>query len=478
MRNQISPPLIPTSVAILGILFLSLFSWAQDDMDPPDQKLEARIHRIYEHIEQQGRMSDEKIAALAKDKNTEKYLLQPGDTLWDVSVTLFGNGYFWPKVWQLNSDITNPHQIKPGKNLSFFPGSAVEGPTVKLEESSEESTMTKQVVKNLEEAYGDQTIDLPPSEEDQKPTLMQIPPSFPPLSGVESIGRFNSAGFAIEDASPRPRSSAVALTSFVSVEVPAEEGKLIAFDSEARTGILWDKVFVKMNRPTKPGATFVIFKEGSGLDAKGGYPIYDKGELTIVSLMNSENSVYEARVSRSISQIFVADRLRSGHITKFDLAPRGPVNDKVSAQIIGGEYQEDRKTFGINSVIYLNRGSADGLNVGEILEVFKSTLARKDGVPQLGQKLKVAKVKIVKITGYRATGVIVALSDLVYLGDFVGVVPREFTAGVSSTVFNSDRPDFQDEPGSEQISKSMNSNDETEPPARSEESIGEIEDPM
>ncbi len=40
-----------------------------------------------------------------------------GDTLWDVSHQYLENPYFWPKVWQYNPHIQNPHLIYPGDKV-------------------------------------------------------------------------------------------------------------------------------------------------------------------------------------------------------------------------------------------------------------------------------------------------------------------------------------------------------------------------
>ncbi len=40
-----------------------------------------------------------------------------GDTLWDVSQHYLENPYFWPKVWQYNPHIENPHLIYPGDKV-------------------------------------------------------------------------------------------------------------------------------------------------------------------------------------------------------------------------------------------------------------------------------------------------------------------------------------------------------------------------
>jgi hypothetical protein len=40
-----------------------------------------------------------------------------GDTLWDVSQQYLSNPFFWPKVWQYNPHVENPHLIYPGEQI-------------------------------------------------------------------------------------------------------------------------------------------------------------------------------------------------------------------------------------------------------------------------------------------------------------------------------------------------------------------------
>src|SRR3989304_8078555 len=56
-------------------------------------------------------------------KETEGvYTIKQGDTLWDISSRFLKNPFLWPKLWQRNSYITNPHWIYPGNpiRLSAF----------------------------------------------------------------------------------------------------------------------------------------------------------------------------------------------------------------------------------------------------------------------------------------------------------------------------------------------------------------------
>lgn len=47
------------------------------------------------------------------------YLVKKGDTLWDISALYLNSPWLWPRLWQVNPEIENPHLIYPGDKLSL-----------------------------------------------------------------------------------------------------------------------------------------------------------------------------------------------------------------------------------------------------------------------------------------------------------------------------------------------------------------------
>lgn len=67
---------------------------------------------------------------MSKDKRPQvpqEYLVEKGDTLWDVCDYYFGEPRKWPTIWALNPHITNPHWIYPGDILRLSAPTAVNG---------------------------------------------------------------------------------------------------------------------------------------------------------------------------------------------------------------------------------------------------------------------------------------------------------------------------------------------------------------
>ena len=55
-----------------------------------------------------------------KDGAPQTYSVVKGDTLWDISAMYLHNPWLWPRLWQVNPIIENPHLIYPGDKLSLM----------------------------------------------------------------------------------------------------------------------------------------------------------------------------------------------------------------------------------------------------------------------------------------------------------------------------------------------------------------------
>jgi LysM repeat protein len=50
----------------------------------------------------------------------ETYIVQKGDTLWDISTVFLRNPWHWPEIWYKNPQVDNPHLIYPGDELAII----------------------------------------------------------------------------------------------------------------------------------------------------------------------------------------------------------------------------------------------------------------------------------------------------------------------------------------------------------------------
>ncbi|WP_198301208.1 LysM peptidoglycan-binding domain-containing protein [Vibrio tarriae] len=64
--------------------------------------------------------ADEQTPLALKPNAPTTYTVVKGDTLWDISALYLDSPWLWPRLWQVNPEIDNPHLIYPGDKLTLF----------------------------------------------------------------------------------------------------------------------------------------------------------------------------------------------------------------------------------------------------------------------------------------------------------------------------------------------------------------------
>ncbi|AEX99767.1 LysM domain-containing protein [Oceanimonas sp. GK1] len=55
-----------------------------------------------------------------KPSHPDSYTVRQGDTLWDISARFLASPWQWPRLWQANPQLANPHRIYPGDRLTLI----------------------------------------------------------------------------------------------------------------------------------------------------------------------------------------------------------------------------------------------------------------------------------------------------------------------------------------------------------------------
>ena len=96
----------------------------------------ARAEEILSGISLNQPMAEERWLGLLGPKRDERYTVQQGDNLWTISQRTFGDPFLWRKLWAMNPDFANPHELEVGQVLAYYrqglPNSGFEIPLIKL----------------------------------------------------------------------------------------------------------------------------------------------------------------------------------------------------------------------------------------------------------------------------------------------------------------------------------------------------------
>jgi hypothetical protein len=227
------------------------------------------------------------------------YVIKKGDTLWDLSEKFLNDPFLWPRLWQSNQYITNPHWIYPGNPVRFHPFEEAKAPPAKPAEIKPPEVKPPAVgPPEIKPPEGKPEIARKPSEK-EKPAEAPVPPVIPPQAALrpEAIppGEERWAGFITKKDFPG-----------IGVVVEAKEpGRLIMAEG--------DIVYLafRTRDPIEIGERFTIFRispvithplTGESLGRK----VSILGECKIIG---AQDAMYTAQIFKSYRAIERGDRI-------------------------------------------------------------------------------------------------------------------------------------------------------------------------
>lgn len=403
----------------------------------PDLEYEARLYDIYVNYTS-AKTPEDQWRGLVGQRQDERYKIQKNDTLWDISRTLFGDGNYWPKIWSLNSAITNPHIIEPGNTIRFLLGDESGPPAFTVSENEAETetgagaTMSPQA-RNDESGNGDEP-DIPPPSRRYTPVLKNIPPSLPNWQDPDADGaQFDAAGISYGRRKIADLKDAIPLAAYITSTAPRPLGSVTEIETGFNLASALQYIYVRMMPGEgEVGDTYLsVINRGAVKANKNvvtqeflGYGIEVLGEVQLIEKVKSEKlekqgEVYRALVTKTVSPVQTGSSLIIGKIEGVDLSDKGPKVQTV-AQIIGGQFSAERKIYGPQSFAFLNRGMEDGISVGQVLPIRSNRKARDPKSAVLANIRSIGWLKIVKADERFSTAVILRAWEEIVTGDYTG----------------------------------------------------------
>ena len=269
-----------------------------------------------------------------------EYVVQVGDTLWDIAATFLRDPWFWPEIWYVNPDIVNPHLIYPGDvlGLVYIDGQSritnVRASTYRMSPEARVTPLTESVT--------------------------SIP--------YETVAAFLSSGIVLE------KKQAEDLPYFLDTR----GDHLIASAG--------NEIYVRGISADMPGTRFNVVHVGDELrDPDDNHLIGYQGLLIGEGKLRRGGDPATVALTDTNREVIEGDKLIPESVdVPLNFFPRAPSNaiDGRIISVVGGVTQ-----IGQHQVVVMNRGTNNGLAVGDVLTVFQSGRTVKD-------RFKGGKVKL------------------------------------------------------------------------------------
>ncbi len=285
----------------------------------------------------------------------DRHIVVPGDTLWDISSKFLKDPWRWPEIWGLNrEDVKNPHKIYPGD-------------VILLEDTPEG--------KRLRIASEKETVKLTPRNTHSTHNTTKLSPRI----------RVQQSGLAAIPSIP-----AAAIEPFLSQPLVIEEDGLeyapyLLGSSDSRVILSSGDTVYARDMIKEEGSAWQIFRPGHALrdpDHDGRILGYEATYLGNAKVTNFDE-ISTIKITRSVEEILKGDRLvPSAGIIFNNYAPHAPeipMNGRI-VSVYGGV-----RELGQGSIVALNKGIDDGMEMGHVLAVYRRSYAKslKDETVQL-----------------------------------------------------------------------------------------------
>ncbi len=249
---------------------------------------------------------------IVKSEEGYYYIIQKGDTLWDLSEKFSDTPWQWPDLWKENEQIKNPHLIYPGQKIRL-----------------------------LHRAWDD----------------------VPPVTAVEATP---------QEELPYYMYAGIDMVGFIRDPAVSPAGELFKVKGEKGLISENDLLFISKSEGVSflQGERYVIYRPM--LVPKDEQTEKSPGTrhllLGIVEITRIEEEFVLARVERSFRSILMGDKIMPFQPRSSKIIIKEGI-EGMTGKIIMSE--ENNVVFGQGDTVFIDKGTRDGIEVGQVYFVYE-----------------------------------------------------------------------------------------------------------
>ncbi len=273
-------------------------------------------------------------APVLQDGVPDRYEVQKGDTLWGIAGKFLKDPWRWPEVWRMNrDDIRNPHRIYPGDVIvldrsSGEPRLALERPTERASPRVRASPLDAQAIPSI-----------PPGD-------IEAYLSRPLITDLDALAN-----------APRI--------------IAGKDGRVLRGEN--------DSVYVT-GLTEANGVLWYIYRQGRRFyAADSGDFLGEEQRFLGIARVERFGEVSTVKIHDAKEEIIVGDRLvPAPPEVLVNFVPHAPTA-KINGRLVATS--RDSIEVGRGWIVTLDKGSADGLDVGAVLAIYRSVAPMRDPRP-------------------------------------------------------------------------------------------------
>lgn len=292
--------------------------------------------------------------AYSQEMEYKEYKVLKGDTLWDISSKEIQDPFLWPKIWKENPEIKNPDRI--------YPDQAIKIPIRILEKEQPEEAIAEK------EAAIPEPVKVEPKKEEPKVVERKIEPI--KKNYLADLDTLISSGY---------------ITDYITDEVKSA-GKITGAPSGRTLFGDNDYVYIKTKNSANTGDKFYIIRSDKfikhpGTNKKLGHLIEVLG---IAEVIGTENGEIKAKITKSYRDVLTGDLLDTFYEVEPVMEEETPRKPDISGFIVA--IHQMRTVSGYMDILFIDKGSNNGLEVGDMLKtvsIDKYNNSRTSGLIQI-----------------------------------------------------------------------------------------------
>jgi hypothetical protein len=276
-----------------------------------------------------------------------------GDTLWDISESYLGTPWVWPSIWESNPGVANPHRIFPGDQIWITP-----------------SKMKRVTPGEAAQLLARSPIVDEPFEEFPPAAVEEIIDAIPTTPGYQTL-----------------EFTGMHSVAYVSEEQYVGSGSIVDSPSPHRLLSETRRAYLNLGgAEVSVGDRFSIVRASEEVrdpssNRKIGFLVERLGWLEVTRTRDESS---EALIKQSFAEIERGDRI----LPQEKLSQEIPVRSGgTEVEGLVAHFQNSRTVMAQRDVVFLNRGTQDGVEVGVPLEIYRDQGSARDSLQRRSVRL-------------------------------------------------------------------------------------------